>query len=77
MCPRCGSRFTQNEQAAGVAPTDEAIKGKFKGQTKPMIISGKKTKKNYFDKQGNLITDPDIIDLIKKGANVISYREDT
>jgi hypothetical protein len=66
----CGSHYTEKE-----AGTDEAIEAKFKGQTtKPMIITGK-SKKRYYDKSGNLITVPDIIDLIKTGANLISYRE--
>jgi hypothetical protein len=69
FCPMCGSHYTEKE-----AGTDEAIKGKFKGRTKPMIITGKK-KKRFYDKQGNLITDPNIIDLIKTGATVYRYHE--
>lgn len=40
------------------------------------MISGKRMKKKYYDKNGNLINDPDLIAEIKRGANVISYREE-
>lgn len=69
MCPRCGGPYTEIE-----APTEEGIKGKFSGKTEPRIISAR-SKKKYYDKQGNLITDPDLIDDIQRGANVIEYHE--
>jgi hypothetical protein len=70
MCPRCGGPFTENE-----APTEEGIKGKFSGKTETRITTARSTKK-YYDKSGNLITDPDLIADIQRGANVISYHEE-
>ena len=55
MCPRCGCSYSENE-----APSEEGIKGKFSGKTETRIITARNTKK-YYDKQGNLITDPDLI----------------
>jgi hypothetical protein len=67
----CGSHYTEKE-----AGTDEAIKGKFNPkQTGPRIISAK-PKNRYYDKQGNLITDPDLIRDIQQGKTVISYKEE-
>ena len=40
------------------------------------IITSKSKNRKYYDKLGNLITDPDLIqDIISKGINVISYHE--
>ncbi len=70
QCPSCGKRYSSDSSA----PTDEEIKSKH-GQTKPRIITAKTKKKKYYDKQGNLINDPDLIAEIQRGANVISYYE--
>ena len=68
-CPECGTHYTENEAAQ-----EEAITGKLKGQGQTRIISAKK--KKYYDKKGNLITDPDLIQDIERGATVYSYREE-
>lgn len=39
------------------------------------IITAKTKKKKYYDKQGNLITNPDLIQDIKQGKTVIRYDE--
>lgn len=70
MCPTCGTSYSQNE-----APTEEGIKGKFSGKQETRIISARSRKK-YYDKQGNEINDPDLIDEIQRGADVISYHEE-
>jgi hypothetical protein len=71
QCLECGTTFLEHE-----APTDDEVKGKFKRQQTQIITAKSKTKKHY-DQQGNLITDPDLIDLIEGGGiTVISYRED-
>jgi hypothetical protein len=70
-CPECGMRYSEKDTG-----TDEAMKGKFKGPNqKSQIISAKK-KKKYYDKQGNIINDPDLIADIERGATVISYHEE-
>ena len=68
-CPTCGYIYKKEE-----APNEESIKIKHE-QNKTRIISGKINKK-YFDKLGNLITDPDLIAKIQRGAKVISYRQE-
>ena len=68
-CPTCGYIYKKEE-----APNEESIKIKHE-QKKTRIISGKINKK-YHDKSGNLITDPDLIAEIQRGANVISYHEE-
>jgi len=54
---------------------EENLTPKHGPSNKTRIISGKR-KKRYLDQQGNEINDPDLIDEIKRGAHVISYRED-
>jgi hypothetical protein len=71
-CPECGMRYSEKDTA-----TTEDIKGKFKGPNqKSQIISAKK-KKKYYDKQGNIINDPDLIaDIERGGVTVIRYHEE-
>ena len=70
-CPLCGSRYSEKDTA-----TTEDIKGKFKGPNqKSQIISAKK-KRKYYDSEGNIINDPDLIADIERGATVISYHEE-
>jgi hypothetical protein len=51
-------------------PRDTISEERFDAQVGPtdksMIVSGKK-KKKYYDKQGNLITDPELIKDIRQG----------
>ena len=68
-CPTCGTSYSDKE-----AGTDEKIKSRFGPNQQTRIISPRSTKK-YYDKQGNEITDPDLIAEIQRGANVISYHE--
>ncbi|HXV88928.1 MAG TPA: hypothetical protein VD710_07540 [Nitrososphaeraceae archaeon] len=70
MCPRDGTPYTEKE-----APSEEGLKGKFKGKQMTRIISAK-SKKKYYDKQGNEINDPDLIQDIRQGANVLYYHEE-
>jgi hypothetical protein len=69
MCGKCGFVYTEQE-----APSDEGVSIKHK-QQQTKIISGK-GKRKYYDRQGTEINDPDLIQDIEQGANVISYRED-
>jgi hypothetical protein len=71
MCPRCGMSYTESE-----APTEERIKGKFSGKQETRIISAKNRNKRYYDKYGNEINDPDLIEDIQRGMTVISYQEE-
>ena len=71
MCPRCGMPYTESE-----APTEEGIKGKFSGMTETRIICAKNRNKRYYDKHGNEINDPDLIEDIQRGMTVISYHEE-
>jgi hypothetical protein len=69
-CPECGMRYSEKDTA-----TDEDIKGKFKGPNqKSQIISAKKKKKRYFDKNGNEITDETLLNDIARGATVYKYQ---
>jgi hypothetical protein len=56
------------------APNEEDISVKH-GQQPTKIVSVK-TKRNYYDPQGNEINDPDLIDEIQRDANVISNHEE-
>ena len=70
-CPECGTTYLQKDTA-----TDEAMKGKFK-QQQTSIISARKKNKKCYDKQGNEITDPDLIaDIERGGVTVIRYHEE-
>ncbi len=70
MCPKCGMSYLENEPTA----TEEGIIPKH-GKQETRIITAKSRKK-YYDKQGNEINDPDLIADIQRGANVISYHEE-
>jgi uncharacterized Zn finger protein (UPF0148 family) len=70
-CPECGTPYSEKDTA-----TSEDIKGKFKGPNQKTNIISAKKKRKYYDKQGNLITDPDLIQDIERGATVYSYREE-
>jgi len=69
-CTQCGTHYLENE-AANV----EGIQSEYGPNSKPHIISAKKPKK-YYDKQGNEITDPSLIQDIMEGRTVVSYQED-
>ena len=68
-CPTCGYIYTKEE-----APNEEGVSIKHNKQ-QTAIISGK-GKRKYYDKSGNEINDPDLIQDIQQGANVISYNEE-
>ena len=68
-CPECGMRYSEKDTAS-----EESMTGRHKKQ-QTRIISQRK-KKKYYDKKGNLITDPDLIQDIDRGATVYSYREE-
>lgn len=68
FCPECGNSFLPNETTP-----EGTYQSKF-GPQQSKIITAKK-KKKYYDKQGNEINDPDLIQEIEQGANVISYKE--
>jgi len=68
FCPLCGTSYLQNDTS-----TEERITPKHnKQQTR--IITPKKSKK-YYDKQGNLINDEQLIKDIANGKTVIYYNE--
>jgi uncharacterized Zn finger protein (UPF0148 family) len=72
LCPQCGTSYFEKETAI-----QDQVKSKHdptSNQTK--IISGKSQKKKYYDKQGNEITDPELIQDMIRGLTVISYREE-
>lgn len=68
LCPDCGISYLPKDTAP-----DEAYQSKF-GPQQSKIISPKKQKK-YYDKAGNEINDPDLIQEIQRGANVVHYSE--
>jgi hypothetical protein len=68
QCPKCGSTYLENE-----APNEEGIEVKH-GKQQAKIITGKK-KKKYYDKNGNLINDEQLLKDIANGKVVISYNE--
>jgi len=72
VCPQCGCTFAEHENEA---PTEDTLDLKYK-KTKPQIITAKRKKKKYYDKNGNLITDPTLIQDILQGKTVIAYREE-
>ena len=69
MCFQCGYVYQPEE-----APNEEGVSIKHNKQ-QTAIISGK-GKRKYYDKSGNEINDPDLIQDIQQGANVISYNEE-
>jgi hypothetical protein len=69
-CPKCGFIYLENE-----APNEEGIQFQHSNKQQPRIISAKSNKKKYYDKQGNLITDPSLIRLAKEGKNILYYNE--
>jgi|KBSMisStandDraft_5_1062788.scaffolds.fasta_scaffold690623_1 hypothetical protein len=72
MCPDCGTRYLEHE-----ATNEEGIQAKFSGQSKTMIVSAKGRAKKYYDSNGNLISDPELIQEVQRGAvRVISYHEE-
>ena len=68
FCPQCGMSYLPKDSV----PEDQYV-SRF-GPQQTRIITAKKQKK-YYDKSGNEITDPDLIQEIMRGANVIHYRE--
>lgn len=68
-CPRCGYTYKKEE-----APNEDTYITGFVPDS-PEIVSAKR-KKKYYDKQGNVINDPDLIGEIQRGANIISYHEE-
>ncbi|HEY7695954.1 MAG TPA: hypothetical protein VH797_07640 [Nitrososphaeraceae archaeon] len=69
MCFSCGYSVPIED-----APNEEGISVKHDQQ--PTKIVSVKTKRNYYDPQGNEINDPDLIDEIQRDANVISNHEE-
>jgi hypothetical protein len=55
------------------SPNDREIE--LKHQKKKTVIISPKKKKKYYDRFGNEINDPTLLQDIAQGANVISYRE--
>lgn len=68
FCPECGTPYLPNDTSA-----EEEYRSKF-GPQQTRIVTAKK-KKKYYAKDGNEITDPDLIAEVERGANVISYHE--
>ena len=71
-CPKCGATYNEEKDEA---LKDEDFDAEYSPQAKTRIISAGKKKKKYYDKQGNLITDPTLINDIQRGMNVIWYNE--
>jgi DNA-directed RNA polymerase subunit M/transcription elongation factor TFIIS len=72
ICLECGTEYSEKD--TGIEERFKAEFGPRSNQTK--IVTAKKRKKKYYDKNGNLITDPTLIQDIQRGANVISYKEE-
>jgi hypothetical protein len=70
-CTNCGWSYLEKE-----APSEEQLRTKFAVGHKTRILTAKTRRKKYYDKQGNEITDPDLIANIQRGPNVISYHEE-
>lgn len=68
-CPQCGTPYVPKDTISeeNFEPTANA-----KSQTKIFIA---KSRKKYFDKQGNEINDEQVLKDIANGMNVISYNE--
>jgi hypothetical protein len=69
FCCQCGTPYKEEDTI-----TKENFNPESGPANKTFIVTGKK-KKKYYDKQGNQITDPDLIADVKRGSTVISYRE--
>jgi hypothetical protein len=69
MCFCCGYSVPIED-----APNEEGISVKHGQQ--PIKIVSAKTKRKYYDSRGNEINDPDLIDEVQRGANVISNHEE-
>lgn len=69
LCPKCGYTYKKEETV-----NEQAIESQHQKQ-QTRIVSGK-GKRKYYDKSGNEINDPDLIQDIQQGANVISYHEE-
>ncbi|HJR84992.1 MAG TPA: hypothetical protein VJ772_06440 [Nitrososphaeraceae archaeon] len=69
MCPLCGTSYQPNHTISdeNFEPTANA-----KSQTK---IFTAKSKKKYYDKQGNEINDEQLLKDMASGKTVISYHE--
>ena len=70
-CPFCGQSYLDKE-----SETTENITTPFGPHSNKSAIITSRKKKKYFDKLGNEITDPTLIQDIMQGATVISYEED-
>ena len=70
-CPQCGMPYKEEDTAK-----EERFVPESGPSNRPQIISAKNKSKKYYDKQGNEINDPDLIEEIKRGMNVISYHEE-
>lgn len=68
-CPTCGYIYKKEE-----ATNEEGISIKHNKQQTRIVTP--KTRKKYYSKDGNLITDPDLIAEVQKGNTVISYHEE-
>jgi hypothetical protein len=71
FCRECGTQYKEDDTLS-----EENFVPESGPTSNTIIISGKNKKKKYYDKQGNLITDPTLIQDIQQGKTVISYRED-
>ena len=69
FCPLCGTSYQPKDTAV-----NERFNPKFGPSNKTAIVTAKK-KKKYYDKSGNEITDPTLIQDILQGVTVISYHE--
>jgi hypothetical protein len=70
-CPLCGSRYKVEDTT-----TEESVKGKFKGPNQKTRIITAKKKRKFYDKKGNIITDPTLIQDILQGATALEYHEE-
>ncbi len=68
-CTECGTPYTISD--TGI---DDNIQARHGPNISTKVISTHK-KKKYYDKQGNEITDPEIIQLAKEGKTIVHYSE--
>jgi hypothetical protein len=69
FCPQCGSEWKKEDTVAA-----QNIESKFGINNQTKIVSAKK-KRKFYDKHGNEITDPELIQEMQGGHTVISYQE--
>jgi uncharacterized Zn finger protein (UPF0148 family) len=69
FCPLCGTSYLPKETA-----TEENFQPSASPKTQTKIFTAK-SKKKYYDKQGNEINDKHLLKDITNGMNVISYNE--